>query len=421
MRTAPFQSRRLFSRRLQWAAGGTQLAVLGVLLGSLRCDATDLTPINMGVDLASDLRIEPGVSDLSAAAAIDLQSDRGIADLQGSDAGPAIDLCGIAGACVMAGTRDLAAWPFSRCSPWNRPIGDGAVLAAIDSPSFFHTQGDPRTTAAMNSASWSHPVYLEDPGSGTAADVSGKNELGSWTSFRLMLPSGVMPAAGSDAHLHIISASRTSVYEMFSASITASGVSALALVVNDLQGAGVFDGQQSPDREIWHGVRAYGGSAIGGLIRKGELASGIPHALAVAVRRAAMNKNTPNKLGYVWPASYRDDGWETTYGASGVLHMGSLLVLPGQLELPRLFASESISSPQVQAVAVALQDYGAYVVDATSDNISFYAEPAEQAASAVDEAELARLLPYLKVVTNSAPSQVGGGGLPRRCLAPSWQ
>lgn len=27
-----------------------------LLLGSLRCDATDLTPINVGVDLARDLR-----------------------------------------------------------------------------------------------------------------------------------------------------------------------------------------------------------------------------------------------------------------------------------------------------------------------------------------------------------------------------
>lgn len=50
-----------------------------------------------------------------------------------------------------------------------------------------------------------------------------------------------------------------------------------------------------------------------------------------------------------------------------------------------------------------------YVVDATSDNISFYAEPADLAASAVDDSELVRLLPYLMVVANAAPSQVGGG------------
>lgn len=60
-------------------------------------------------------------------------------------------------------------------------------------------------------------------------------------------------------------------------------------------------------------------------------------------------------------------------------------------------------------------------MDATSDNISFYAEPAELAASAVDDSELVRLLPYLMLVANAAPSQVGGGGIPRRCLAPAWQ
>ena len=56
---------------------------------------------------------------------------------------------------------------------------------------------------------------------------------------------------------------------------------------NDLRGPGVGKG----------GVRAYGGSAIAGLIRTGELRSGIRHVLAVALPRR------PSGSGLVWPAT----------------------------------------------------------------------------------------------------------------------
>ena len=236
----------------------------------------------------------------------------------------------------------------------------------------------------------------------------------------LMLPLALTPAVGADSHLHVIDAAERTVYEMFEARWSTDGSSVLAtdLIKNDLYGAGVFDGASSPQGEIWHGVRAYGGSAIAGLIRKGELAGGIRHALAIAVQRAAMNQNTANGRGYVWPASYRDDGWQRTYGKSGNVHMGTLLALAASEPRQQILAREEITDPGVQAIAAALQDYGAYVVDATSDNLTFYAEPAELAAERIDTAQLARLLPYLRVIGNSDAEHVGGGGRGRQCFAP---
>ncbi|MFO0578606.1 MAG: hypothetical protein U1A78_31770 [Polyangia bacterium] len=331
-----------------------------------------------------------------------------------------ITRCGVPDSCEFMDPRDPASWPFDPCSPWNRPIGDGAVYADVSSPALSTRAGGAQTTAAINCTEWSHPVFREDPAAGRATALSGSDEQGHAVSYWLMLPQVLTPAVGTDGHLHVIDAAERTVYEMFEARWSADGSSVLAtdLIKNDLYGAGVFDGAASPQGEIWHGVRAYGGSAIAGLIRKGELQGGIRHALAIAVQRAAMNQNTPNGRGYVWPASYRDDGWERTYGSSGNVHMGTLLALTASEPRPQIFSREGITDPGVQAIAAALQDYGAYVVDATSDNLTFYAEPAELAAERIDTAQLARLLPYLRVISNSDAEHVGGGGHGRQCFAP---
>jgi hypothetical protein len=332
-----------------------------------------------------------------------------------------VTVCGVPDSCEFVGPRDVASWPFDPCSPWNRPIGDGAIYQAVSSPALSTRAGDARTTAAINCTEWSHPIFREDPAAGRATALSGTDEQGHSVAYRLMLPGALGPAAGTDGHLHVIDAAERTVYEMFQArwSSDASSLLATDLIKNDLYGAGVFDGAASPQGEIWHGVRAYGGSAIAGLIRKGELLGGIRHALAVAVQRAAMNRNTPNRRGYVWPASYRDDGWERTYGSSGNVYMGTLLALDAGEPRQAILAREQITDPGVQALAAALQDYGAYAVDATSDNLTFYAEPAELAAERIDTTQLARLLPYLRVISNSDAAHVGGGGRGRRCFAPA--
>lgn len=400
--------------------------LLFALVISIGCDVRAALPPDLGVISSAEDAGEDRTD-----AALNVSADRVLylEDLRadGAQSAPAdagvvqmtIMRCGIQDVCVFSGSRDLARWPFDECSPWNHPAGTGGQYQPISSPALWTLAGDARTKAAVNSASWSHPVYLEEARTGVADTLSGADEQGRAVSYQLMIPAGATPAVGTDAHLHLIDRGRQYVYETYQARRIGSSVVALDLIRNDLRGTGIFDGMASPEREIWHGVRAYGGSAIAGLIRKGELRTTIPHAVAVAVQRPAMNKNTPNGMGYVWPASYRDDGWKTTYGATGNVHMGTLLALPFQEDLQALFLRERIVDPRVQVIAAALRDYGAYVVDATSDNISFYAEPAETEAEYVDTDQLARLLPYLRVVANSDPDHIGGGGRPLTCFAPA--
>jgi hypothetical protein len=103
--------------------------------------------------------------------------------------------------------------------------------------------------------------------------------------------------------------------------------------------------------------------------------------------------------------------------------MGSLLVIPKSVNVDALGLS-----PANRAVAKALQDYGAYVVDQSGGStVAFYAEPTTPGAwqnSIVgpgwSAGELETIRQQLRVVTNNGPDSVGGGGTRSVPLAPGF-
>jgi hypothetical protein len=210
------------------------------------------------------------------------------------------------------------------------------------------------------------------------------------------MPDGARAAAGADAHLHILSPDGHTAHEFFDFQRTDDGATAEYYVVSDLTGSGVLDG----------GTRAYGGSALGGLIRTWELEKGeIRHALALALGGQQLRR------GPVWPADSEDDNSLETY--SGQIPMGALLAIPETVSVEAMQLS-----PDGLVVARALQRYGAYVVDQARD-MTFYAEP----SAAMDRIEriredLPRIRRELRIVANNGPDRVGGGGRPIAPLAP---
>ncbi|MBI2518991.1 MAG: hypothetical protein HYV97_01180 [Bdellovibrio sp.] len=312
-------------------------------------------------------------------------------------------------------TRNAADWPFSADSPWNTPIGSGARYQKAAEPCtrslISEAQG-----AWINSDEWSHPIYrarASDPMvpivrvesakyvDFTEADVAREGV----EQIRIHIPSNVQPALPldskalpTDAHLHIIDPTGRYVDEMWRAfPRKGGGWNVGHYNRTDLHGPGVLTG----------GVRAYGGSAVGGLIRPGELARGIPHALAMAQPNTHLWPGGP-----VWPANVIDDGGEKNY--SGHYPMGQLAAIPADIDLSKL---DPPLSPQGLAIGKALQDYGVYNVDSAGAS-TIYAEPSVEKELGEARDDMPRLWAMLRCVSNNAPASVGGGGTRRAPLAP---
>jgi hypothetical protein len=280
------------------------------------------------------------------------------------------------------------------------PIGSGAQYAEA-SASQTRNLIDPAVPAWINAEEYSHPV-VRARSSDPLATVSWRYaSFAPWvdgsTSFRI--PSDARPAVGVDAHLHVIEPTQTFVHETFEMSGTDTGWRALKYGRFALDGTGIGSRPGTND-----GTRAYGGSSLGGLIRTWEVQEGrIRHALALALT------NSQLRDGYVWPATTQDTGGSRY---AGEVPMGSLVAIPPGVDVSALGLS-----PAGEAVARALQDYGAYVVD-RSASFALYGEPSAEALLGPARADLAHIRSHLRVVTNNSASSVGGGGTPRVPLAP---
>jgi hypothetical protein len=171
-------------------------------------------------------------------------------------------------------------------------------------------------------------------------------------------------------------------------------------------------------------VRAYGGSAIGGLIRSWELTAGvIRHPLAVAIQ---LDHQTDH---WVWPAT-ANDGWPANQ-YTGAIPMGQLFAIPksygldqhGHFSLTLFTTQLQLRTPVGVVIALAARDYGAYLVDSGGD-FSFYTEPwaKDQVAPALNvydangNTDAGKIRFAMRCVTNNTPATPGGGGAP---LAPS--
>jgi hypothetical protein len=105
----------------------------------------------------------------------------------------------------------------------------------------------------------------------------------------------------------------------------------------------------------------------------------------------------------------------------GNVPMGQLVGIPPDVDLCSLGLS-----PAGLVVARALQDYGGYLVD-TGGALAFYAEPrveddptdGEAALLDAARADLSKIVPGLRCVTDNTSSTVGGVGARRAPPAPS--
>jgi len=301
-------------------------------------------------------------------------------------------------------SRDPVFWPFSADSPWNTPLAATATYSDRNAPCTVDLT-DPSVSTGISALYWSQPIYVakpEDPWTDMGLDpTNGLPPYGLDPSIHhnnpvaeMRVPADATPALPTyqaepltDAHLNIIDETHRFVVEMWRAKrIGSSKIVAFTMVKNDLRGPGLGTG----------GSRAYGGSALGGLIRRGELGEGIHHALSFCIPRSKQKCCEP-----VWPATTVDGKAQGTY--LGHIPLGQLVALPPQVDLKSLALR-----PQGYAIAKALQDYGAYDVD-SGGGFAIYVEPTAADELGRAEEDLRKIRPLLRCVTNNRADSVGGG------------
>lgn len=300
--------------------------------------------------------------------------------------------------------------PFSAGSVWRLGVAQGAVFAADSDPrnvAIRNTGADGSGKVWVNSDDHSHPISYASPDSPLATVVDTVNG-GSWTE---QIPADARIATGSDKHMHVVTPDGTHLLEHFAVTrVSPARYDCGRRIEVDLLGSGI--GPQN-------GVRAYGGSAIGGLIRGWEVDPAHPrytgrikHALAIALRGDQLYMDAahyggsqgyytsgtldPTKhpgwpagtsaagfmkqTGYVWPATEQD--WASPTSYSGTIPMGSFFAIPSGTALDSL----GLQTTQGRMLARAARDYGCYVTDYSGAS-AFYCEndggPAQVFASAL--------------------------------------
>lgn len=255
---------------------------------------------------------------------------------------------------VKTGRRNAFLWPFATDSMWNRPLGSAAHYEPVQSSRWG-------VRASMADCIIGRPIFMEVINFPVRRVLVEGGEVG-----RVRFPDKLQP--GFTVHwplIVVVDPYAARVMELRGADRLPGGdLTAKGIAISQLRGAG--------DR----GLTTSGLSALGGVIRFGELTRGIPHALAVGVRKEVL---------------------------AGNVQFGAWLAIPPSVDINGFKGAEF-------EVARALQDYGACIADSSDEPFTFYAwyeNPPPEFADIVR-----RLVPLLQVVTQR------DAGTPRRSAAP---
>lgn len=296
-----------------------------------------------------------------------------------------------------AGDGDFAAQPFGKNSPWKRPIGSGATYAEVQSPALNLAANG----ASVRPASHFRPFFVAKPGDPQRRIIARYegSELATVPVPDEALRGGERPICT------LIDPARAVAWELRAARPSGDVIEAMLCVPIQLRGPG-------GGGNLFSGL-----PAIAGVIRAGELESGIGHTLSVSVLQAALNRRGPNGGPFVAPARHMpiEEKKLANMGEAGNLHYGTRLALPRGLDLAQLGVGDS--GPAFE-IARALQTYGAYVTHSfptapatdgwKQAHAQFIADlPMETDWPKLDM-EISKIVRHLKVVTNNKPERSDG-------------
>ena len=309
---------------------------------------------------------------------------------------------------------------FANDSFWNRPVPSDAAYADIQDM-LVNNPGHTISrlyleTITVLTVDTSAPTVDLKLGSGWSYPERSNPTGGVLAQFRLSADAGVAETTrNGNGHFGIYDPASGTVYQGIA--LWRSPGSSTMLT---LQFLSKFNVNASTDHGSG-GYRGAGFSALGGMIRKGEINSRIGHALAVLVDARGLYKNSY----FTWPASKADDNATNTVtgylGTNMSYMMGSLLVIPSTVDVNSI----NWKTMQGKVIALCAQEYGFYVSDDNATTNAFAFAMDYQAcgdigltvnqvtgAQTVDPAKLdynsffddvMRILTMLKAVTNNHP------------------
>jgi hypothetical protein len=312
------------------------------------------------------------------------------------------------------GTRVAFQWPFSSDSPWNTPIGSGAVYVQDNTIQLGGTN--------INYNQFTTAVYKASSGDPTVAvsydgGCFGIADNGVAINTKIPVGADALPplTCTTDRRFVIVETDGETAHEFYNfwrrSNTTADAAIRRTNALNNvLTGGGIGSGSYCTGDQVLAGTRAYGGASMAGLMRKQELESGgtqrMKHALAVSLGFHHQRDGNGSKCNtFKWPAVTSDGGWASY---TGTIYMGELLAIPKSVNINNLgLTADGL------ALAWTMQNFGVYNTDSNGANGSFVLN-AETGTNAtiIDnmKADLDTLRDLLQKVTNNDATHVGGGG-----------
>ncbi|QLE57387.1 hypothetical protein [Nostoc sp. TCL26-01] len=319
-------------------------------------------------------------------------------------------------------TRNPWLQPFTPNSIWNMPIGANAKYVPAGIKKAAWIAPDIEYLFKLKATDPKRPLYT--PGSWTKR-CQGKNTA----YISLPIPDDLIIP---DATIKPRNTPNNAAAFLLPDGKTLVQVGVLARCI---QGGPVYGWRYFPNVSLYGDGRGGGHfgsglSSIGGSIRKGELINNqaIAHALKVVIWGNRYLYYSKDRRGFRYPADRADAYAANDYkGKNPALVQGSLLAIPPDVNLKNL----QLKTAPAKKIFSALQDYGAYVVDDAAWD-AHYIEMESGVSEEVRKTygfnmagnkgdffdDINKLFTQLQVVDNNSPNSIGGGGRPRKPLAP---
>jgi hypothetical protein len=247
---------------------------------------------------------------------------------------------------------------FDETSPWNQPAR-GAIDPLSDVMIENLAQWTDGRGFSVNTDRYAVPLFYADSNTPIVRIL---DSTGWWMGMDAPMPPEAMPDPARDGHLVVWDVSSDRLYEYWGAFAVREDVWCAAYGISfDASGTGIQTG-------TWEAsARAYGGSAVAGAIRYGEMKRGvISHALAMAYPGVRGDRFARGLSGI---ASHSGNDLKPERTTDANIPLGARLRLKSFVDV----VGRCDGNRGCEVIGRALQTYGTFVVDAGGAPV-FYAE-----------------------------------------------